>query len=30
LLLGQAGNRDDAAIGELARTAARFSPRSAS
>jgi UDP-N-acetylmuramyl tripeptide synthase len=26
LLLGQAGNRDDAAIGELARTAARFSP----
>jgi cyanophycin synthetase len=26
LLLGQAGNRDDAAIGELARTAARFAP----
>jgi cyanophycin synthetase len=26
LLLGQAGNRDDAAIAELARTAARFSP----
>jgi UDP-N-acetylmuramyl tripeptide synthase len=26
LLLGQAGNRDDHAIGELARTAARFSP----
>jgi len=26
LLLGQAGNRDDAAIGDLARTAARFAP----
>jgi UDP-N-acetylmuramyl tripeptide synthase len=26
LLLGQAGNRDDAAIGELARTAASFRP----
>jgi UDP-N-acetylmuramyl tripeptide synthase len=26
LLLGQAGNRDDEAIAELARTAARFSP----
>jgi UDP-N-acetylmuramyl tripeptide synthase len=26
LLLGQAGNRDDRAIGELARTAARFDP----
>ncbi len=26
LLLGQAGNRDDAAITELARTAARFAP----
>jgi UDP-N-acetylmuramyl tripeptide synthase len=26
LLLGQAGNRDDAAIAELARTAARFAP----
>jgi cyanophycin synthetase len=26
LLLGQAGNRDDAAIAELARTAARFTP----
>ena len=26
LLLGQAGNRDDAAIGELARTAAAFAP----
>jgi cyanophycin synthetase len=26
LLLGQAGNRDDAAITELARTAARFTP----
>jgi UDP-N-acetylmuramyl tripeptide synthase len=26
LLLGQAGNRDDLAIGELARTAARFHP----
>jgi UDP-N-acetylmuramyl tripeptide synthase len=26
LLLGQAGNRDDEAIGELARTAVRFSP----
>ena len=26
LLLGQAGNRDDRAIGELARTAARFVP----
>ena len=26
LLLGQAGNRDDAAIAELARTAAAFAP----
>jgi len=26
LLLGQAGNRDDAALGELARVAARFAP----
>jgi UDP-N-acetylmuramyl tripeptide synthase len=26
LLLGQAGNRDDAAIADLARTAARFAP----
>ena len=26
LLLGQAGNRDDRAIAELARTAARFDP----
>ncbi|HLY51456.1 MAG TPA: cyanophycin synthetase, partial [Steroidobacteraceae bacterium] len=26
LLLGQAGNRDDAAIAELARTAARYAP----
>lgn len=26
LLLGQAGNRDDTAIGDLARTAARFAP----
>ena len=26
LLLGQAGNRDDQAIAELARTAARFTP----